>query len=58
VVAVLAILAIKDRVAALRPDGNTRRSRSALVGLALGVLELVAVTAVVVAVGIWLAEPA
>jgi hypothetical protein len=57
VVAVLAILAIKDGVAALRPDGNTRRSRSALVGIALGVVELAAVTAVVVAVGIWLAEP-
>jgi hypothetical protein len=58
VVAVLAILAVKDGVATLRSDGHTRRSRSALVGIALGVLELVAVTAVVVAIGIWLAEPA
>jgi hypothetical protein len=57
-VAVLAILAVNDGIAALRPDGNTRRSRAAHVGIARGVVELAAVIAVVVAVGIWLAEPA
>ena len=47
----LGILAVVDGVTAPRPEGGTKRSKSALLGVPLGVVELIAV-ATVVAIGV------